>query len=167
MSKSLTPSLLNSHVIAFFGEMTALRSHCLSPLEAAPQWGEGRMLTYTAVRAGKAIEWLAKRPNADLMSESGETLAVMKDGYYFLSLRVTLSSCREAAQQATVSLKRGARVLLQSSVHADTCSTGVLAKVEELSAGEEKLQVTISSSGVNVDCAEAVTHLDVIYMFRP
>ncbi|XP_077382200.1 uncharacterized protein LOC144021867 [Festucalex cinctus] len=148
-------------------DLMPFKSNHSSPLEAAPQWGEGRMLTYTAVRAGEAIEWLAKRPNADLMSESGDTLSVMKDGYYFLNLRVTLSSCKGAAQQATVSLKRGARVLLQGRVHADTCSTGVLGKVVELSAGEGRLQVAVSPPSGNVDCAEAVTHLDVIYMFRP
>ncbi|XP_061703101.1 uncharacterized protein LOC133514963 isoform X3 [Syngnathoides biaculeatus] len=148
-------------------EPVPFRSNLSSPREAPPQWGEGGMLTYAAVGGGQTIKWLGRHQNPELMSESGDSLAVMKDGYYFLGLQVTLSSCAEADRQINVSLKRGGRILLRGRIHPKTCSTGLLGKAEVLSAGGEALEVIVSPPSGNVDYTEALTHLDVIYMFKP
>lgn len=83
----------------------------------------------------------------------------MKDGYYFLTFQVTLSSCTEQ----TVKLKWDHKTLLQGIVNRNTsCSTGLLGKVEALSAGD-KLEVIINPA-TKINTSEYLTHLNIIYM---
>nr|XP_057904833.1 uncharacterized protein LOC131103024 isoform X2 [Doryrhamphus excisus] len=142
-----------------------------SPNEARHhQWGKGKMLTYTAVGGTKAIKWMAKHPDANLISESGSALTIMKDGYYFLSLQVTLSLFQETTWSKTVTLWRksnsGVKVLLQGTINPYTYTTGLLGKVEGLFAGG-RLEVTISPASGNINGTEWLTHLDVIYLAKP
>lgn len=111
----------------------------------------------------KRIRWLAKNPDATLISE-GDVLAVKKDGYYFLNLQVTLRSCEEEKEH-TVSLKWNNKLLLHGWINTKSCSTGLLGKVEELSAGGT-LGVTLEPK-TSINTSESETHLDIIYMRKP
>lgn len=102
------------------------------------------------------------------------------DGYYFLNLQVSLpyeSECK-LSNNYTVSLKKRenqqgqvpqenqqGQVLLEGSINKDTCSTGILSKAEELSAGE-RLVVNINPPVESVEHSESKTHLDIIFMDR-
>lgn len=150
-------------------------------LHSHPRWNcrqrkplENRETTTTNVSSlsptvNRTIQWIAHDQNADLLSESGDVLTVMKDGYYFLSLQVTLNSpCKENPQvEVTMSLKQQpkAEVLLQGTINSNTCSTGLLGKVKVLNA-RSQLVVAVSPPTVNINDVidGAKTHLDVIYM---
>ncbi|XP_069380806.1 tumor necrosis factor ligand superfamily member 18 [Paralichthys olivaceus] len=134
--------------------------------------GKGKMLTFQASDDKTGATWLAKNPDSSrVLVGKGNTLIVKKDGYYFLNLQVTLCSCEE---EHTVSLKWDGKPLLQGSINTKPCSTGIMAKVEELYAGGA-LEVTIKpnisdiESNVNIciNTTESVTHLDIIYMLKP
>ncbi|XP_054616798.1 uncharacterized protein LOC129171797 isoform X2 [Dunckerocampus dactyliophorus] len=146
------------------------KSNNSSPNEAEHQGGEGKMLTYTAVGGTGAIKWTAKHPDTDLISESGSALTIMKDGYYFLSLQVTLYSFQETTRPQIVTLERKSnsnmKVLLQGTINPHTYTTGLLGKVEELFAGGS-LEVTISPASRNINNKEWLTHLDIIYLAKP
>ncbi|XP_017280808.1 uncharacterized protein LOC108241290 [Kryptolebias marmoratus] len=139
----------------------------------------GMMLNFKAQKAPtakEAIFWVAVNPNQNVISESGKELDIKKDGYYFLSLRVTLSSCEEAggstpSPEHTVKLKLNLKsqgkseekVLLEGGIDRQTNSSGQLSRVKGLYAGG-KLVVTISPQTMCLNTSEAVTHLDVIFM---
>ena len=92
----------------------------------------------------------------------------MEDGFYFLSLQVTVkghySNCTGIKSPCKVSLKRNEEVLLAGSINSNTCSTGLLGKVETLSSGTI-LEVDIMSNE-EIDESESLTHMDII-MLKP
>ncbi|AWP19062.1 Hypothetical protein SMAX5B_020980 [Scophthalmus maximus] len=139
------------------------------PSEHGLLLGKGKMLSFLATDGTEAhdddkrIRWLAKNPDATLISE-GDVLAVKKDGYYFLNLQVTLRSCEEEKEH-TVSLKWNNKLLLHGWINTKSCSTGLLGKVEELSAGGT-LGVTLEPK-TSINTSESETHLDIIYMRKP
>ncbi len=65
-----------------------------------------------------------------------------------------------------VSLKSKERILLRGWINTNTSSTGLLGKVEVLSAGGT-LEVTIDPPTTDIDETEFLTHLDIIYMLKP
>lgn len=96
-----------------------------------------------------------------MVLESGNGLTILKDGYYFLSLQVTLTSCEK--ETSIVKLWKDSEVLLQGKINPNTCSTGFLGKIESLSAGWT-LTVNVNNSNINIDDSESLTHLNIIYM---
>lgn len=119
-------------------------------------------LSHTENTGGKNITWTPMNPDGDLVSRQGNALILMKDGYYFLNLQVTLSS-HNVGTHVQISLGWNSRVLLQGWINTNTTSTGLLGKVEELSAGGT-LWVSIDPRPANINCTASVTHLDIIYM---
>lgn len=114
------------------------------------------------------IKWVSKSKDSGLVSVGEDGLLIMKDGYYFVNLQVTLSSCKDLSRTAehTVTLTWKNSVLLVGWINTKTNSTGLLSKVEQLSAGGMlKFNITPSTNCVNE--SEAVTHLDIIYMVKP
>lgn len=111
------------------------------------------------------MKWSAKSPDEGLVSEEegGKVLKIRRDGYFFLNLQVTLSSCPKVGSQHTVLMKRADKVIMQGWINKETCSTGLVGKVEELYAGSS-LEVT-TTAGLSIN--ESLTHLDIIYMVRP
>ncbi|XP_047199891.1 uncharacterized protein LOC124854974 isoform X2 [Hippoglossus stenolepis] len=122
--------------------------------------GKGKMLTFQASGIyNKKVKWLAKNPDVRPLKATSGVLTIEEDGYYFLNLRVTLDSCEK---EYTVALKCDNNTLLQ--VNTKLCSTGLLGKVEELSAGGT-LELTINSEpNEDIHISESATHLDIIYM---
>ncbi|KAG7504447.1 hypothetical protein JOB18_009072 [Solea senegalensis] len=143
------------------------KTHSTFPPDYGVLLGPGKMLSFQANDGNEAtddkgrIKWVTKWPDKRPVSE-GEVLTVKKDGYYFLNLQVTLCSCKE---NHTVSLKWNGRTLLQGRTNTESCSTGLLGKVEVLSAGGT-LEVTIDPN-MCVDTKAYLTHLDIIYMLKP
>ncbi|CAK6963131.1 uncharacterized protein LOC122868655 isoform X2 [Scomber scombrus] len=136
-------------------------NHMLLPSE----YKQGKMLSFRSTEASRTVKWMAISTGLGLLSENGNTLEIMKDGYYFLTFQVTLSSCTEKMQ--TVKLNWNIKVLLQGTINRNTsCSTGLLGKVEELSAGD-KLEVIIDPPATKINTSESLTHLNVIYMLKP
>lgn len=122
--------------------------------------------------ANRTIKWVAMNPRTGLVSAEGKALTIKKDGYYFLNLQVTLKtplsspSHETKGSKCTVSLKLNDKVLLRGWINTNASSTGLLGKVEELSAGGI-LEVTIDPPKTDIDETESLTHLDIIYMLRP
>ena len=111
--------------------------------------------------ASPGVTWIEISEGLGLLSTKGTILEILKDGYYFLTFQVTLNSCTEH----TVKLRWGDKVLLQGTLNRNTsCSTGLLGKVEVLSAGDE-LEVIINPF-TKINTSEYLTHLNVIYMFK-
>uniref|UniRef100_A0A3B4WI76 TNF family profile domain-containing protein n=1 Tax=Seriola lalandi dorsalis TaxID=1841481 RepID=A0A3B4WI76_SERLL len=118
--------------------------------------------TFLSPTEANSTKWLAKNPDTNLASEKGEVLTINKDGYYFLNLQVTLCSCKELH---TVQLQWNKKVIVHGWINNNTCSTGLLGKVEELFAGGT-LEVIVSPK-MCIRTAEALTHLGIIYMRKP
>ncbi|XP_077939787.1 tumor necrosis factor ligand superfamily member 18 isoform X1 [Gasterosteus aculeatus] len=137
----------------------------LSPSEHGLLLGKGKMLTFKATEVNREMKWSAKSPDEGLVSEEegGKVLKIRRDGYFFLNLQVTLSSCPKVGSQHTVLMKRADKVIMQGWINKETCSTGLVGKVEELYAGSS-LEVT-TTAGLSIN--ESLTHLDIIYMVRP
>lgn len=55
------------------------------------------------------------------------------------------------------------RVLLQGSINTNTCSTGLLGKVEMLNSGST-LEFSITVPKNEIDENESLTHLDIIML---
>ncbi|CAB1449748.1 unnamed protein product [Pleuronectes platessa] len=126
--------------------------------------GEGKMLTFQAADDNRSTKWVADNSDPSLVSE-GYNLTIQRDGYYFLSLQVTLISCE--GEEHTVTLKREGKILLVGWIKTKPCTTGLLGKVEELSAGWT-LEVAINPKPKNrIKTDKFATHLDIIYMLRP
>lgn len=106
----------------------------------------------------------------------------MEDGYYFLVLQVTLKflsyqcnretelkcscGCNEGKEsECSVSLKRNDEVLLEGWINSNTCSTGLLGKVEALSRGTT-LEFHMNMPSNEINESESLTHLDII-MLKP
>ncbi|TNN70369.1 hypothetical protein EYF80_019395 [Liparis tanakae] len=60
-------------------------------------------------------------------------------------------------------MKSADEVILQGRINRNTCSTGLLGKVEELSAGSS-LEVLRPTTEELIN--ESLTHLDIIYMYK-
>nr|XP_033500584.1 uncharacterized protein LOC117268329 [Epinephelus lanceolatus] len=138
------------------------------PSEPGIPLGGGKMLTFKATEVNSKIKWVTKSPDERLISgaEGGKVLKIKKDGYYFLSLQITLNSCNAKPLEHTVSLKAKDKDLLKGWINNNTCSTGSLSKVEELPAGST-LEVTVCETGPNETINEEESHLDIIYIFKP
>ncbi|XP_026213133.1 uncharacterized protein LOC113160209 isoform X2 [Anabas testudineus] len=133
----------------------------------------GKMLNFVASETkvsptgANNITWSARNPDIDLIKEEKEVLIVMKDGYYFLNLQVTLMD--DASTELGVSLFWNKNAILQGWIKQSTKTTGLLGKVETLSAGG-KLRVSINpvdpkkQQTFRVDNSETVTHLGFMYM---
>ncbi|KAM7371767.1 hypothetical protein PAMP_008977 [Pampus punctatissimus] len=126
----------------------------------------GKMLTFKAITDNKVVKWISVSQDSSLISD---ILTIKKDGYYFLTLQVTLSSAVSEELDQKVNLTwvydGYTKVLLQGVINRNTRSTGLLGKVEELSAGGT-LKVNFSKPTTNIDNNEYLTHLDVIYMLK-
>uniref|UniRef100_A0A3B4UR32 TNF family profile domain-containing protein n=1 Tax=Seriola dumerili TaxID=41447 RepID=A0A3B4UR32_SERDU len=118
--------------------------------------------TFLSPTEANSTKWLAKNPDTNLASEKGEVLTINKDGYYFLNLQVTLCSCKNLH---TVQLQWNKKVIVHGWINTDTCSTGLLGKVEELFAGGT-LEVIVNPK-MCIKTSEALTHLGIIYMRKP
>lgn len=95
----------------------------------------------------------------------GDDLKILENGYYFLNLQVTLKTqicpCNGTRGVCMVSILKENRNILEGWINKDSCSTGLLAKAEMLSAGT-KLNITINLPHNQVD--EHLTHLGVIML---
>lgn len=135
-----------------------------SPSEQTLLVGNGKMLQFRAIEVNRNIKWVAKKEDPKLVSveeQGGKVLTIKDDGYFFLSLQVTLYSCN--ATQDTVSLKKNKDdIVLQGRFDTNTCSTGFLGKVEDMSA-MDTLEVTINLTKYRA-IDDSLTHLDIIYM---
>lgn len=119
---------------------------------------------------GNNITWepRIKEESKDLVSQTDHTpvLTIMKDGYYFLNLKVTLSQDVKTMHTVKVEQKSDlVTVVLEGWINTNTRSTGLLGKVVLLPAGYT-LWVSIDPPTTDVDLFPSVTHLDVIYMHR-
>ncbi|XP_028268876.1 uncharacterized protein LOC114440571 isoform X2 [Parambassis ranga] len=131
--------------------------------------GKGKMVTFKATEDNSSLKWTSLNPDTGVISKEGKSLTILRDGYYFLSLRVTLSLCKGSQSEKLehkVHLMWQDTVLLEGWINTKTNSTGVLSKVKELSAGGT-LEVRIIPPATCIQDSEAVTHLDIIYMAKP
>lgn len=115
------------------------------------------------------LNWVSRDPSNGPVSDEGKDLEIMEEGYYFLNLQVTLKTCNECPCNGTrgtkcmVRLSYNDQVLLQGWINTNTCSTGLLGKVEMLSGGS-KLEFTINMPNNKIDESESLTHLDIIML---
>lgn len=111
------------------------------------------------------IKWRPRYPNKGLIVVDEKGFRIKEAGYYFLNLQVTQKTCnRTRGSELTVSLRYNDRELLLGTINTQTCSTGLLAKVEALARGAILEMTEIASEGI--DDREALTHLDII-MLQP
>ncbi|KAK9535218.1 hypothetical protein VZT92_007613 [Zoarces viviparus] len=122
---------------------------------------KGKMLTYRATQVNGKIKWSAKDPDEGLISGGGKVLKIKKDGHFFLNLQVTLSSCATLGLQHTVSMRKNNKTILHGWINPNTCSTGLLGKVEDMFA-DCTLEVNLPTTDEPIN--ENLTHLDIIYM---
>ncbi|KAL3053608.1 uncharacterized protein LOC117493428 [Trematomus bernacchii] len=134
--------------------------------------GKAEMLTFKATGANRKIAWATKNQDQILVSveQGGTVLKIKKDGYFLLNLQVTLSPCNGTMGSLyTVSLNSSDTVILQGGINTNTCSTGLLGKVEELAANDS-LEVTIKPQNEAIisiiDDHEYLTHLDIVFFPR-
>lgn len=116
---------------------------------------------------GKII-WVDKISDKGPILIEGDDLKVLESGYYFLTLQVTLKTpvcpCNGTVdKKCMVKISQQNREILEGWVNKNSCSTGLLAKVEKLSAGT-KLNVTIKMPDNEIDERESVTHLGIIML---
>ncbi|TNM96829.1 hypothetical protein fugu_014985 [Takifugu bimaculatus] len=126
---------------------------------------KGQMFTYKARKENGKIKWIARHSTNELIEEDTKGLKIKEAGHYFLNLQVTQKTCnRTRGPELTVSIKYNDRKLLLGKINRQTCSTGLLAKVEALARGAI-LEITEIASE-DIDDSEALTHLDII-MLQP
>lgn len=110
------------------------------------------------------IKWISRYGTNNLV-EYEKGFKIKEAGFYFLNLQVTLKRCNQIrGSQPMVSLKCNNRELLLGWINNQTCSTGLLGKVEAFTGGAT-LEITEMASD-NIDESEALTHLDII-MLQP
>lgn len=113
------------------------------------------------------VQWKAKTPEDATIIAGTRELTIRKNGYYFITLRLTLDSkctCGGTPRvKCRVWLSDGTKDLLEGWVNADSCSTGLLGTVATLSAGS-KLNVGTDVLLSEIDQAESRTHLAVIML---
>ncbi|KAK2833329.1 hypothetical protein Q5P01_017218 [Channa striata] len=124
--------------------------------------GKGRMLTFLFSYDGDKTTWHQKSQDEGPVSQHGNGLKIMKDGYYLLILQMKLDSC---SGSENISLKWSNNVLLQGDFTGKKCTTGLLGKAEEMAAGGT-LEVSIYPPNYEkVD--QSATRLDIIYIHKP
>ncbi|XP_029292775.1 uncharacterized protein LOC115011704 [Cottoperca gobio] len=133
--------------------------------------GNVEMLTFKAAEVNRKITWVTRNEDQSLVSKEngGTVLKIKEDGYFFLNLQVTLSTCNQTwGSKYTVILKSKDKVILQGWTNRNTCSTGLLGKVEELYDGDT-LEVIVNRPTTDeiIDDTESLTHLDIIFLKRP
>lgn len=114
------------------------------------------------------IKWKSRYESNGIISEDKEGLTIQEDGYYFLNLQVTLkmTNCPcngTKGLDCTVKLMCKDRDVLLGWINAQTCSTGLLGKVERLGRGTT-LEIHKMLNGIADE--ESLTHLDII-MLQP
>lgn len=112
------------------------------------------------------IKWLPRYDN--LTTEGGQGFTIQESGYYYLNLQVTLKTtvcpCNQTRQSecmVTLTCHSCLRDLLEGWINPQTCSTGLLGKVEKLSQGNT---LEITKIPKNIDESEPLTHLDIIML---
>lgn len=111
------------------------------------------------------IKWKPRYETKGLVLEDEKGFRIQEAGFYFLNLQVTLKRCnRMRGSEPMVSLKCNNRDLLLGWINNQTCSTGLLGKVEVLAEGVT-LEITEMASD-DIEDSEALTHLDII-MLQP
>lgn len=111
------------------------------------------------------IIWEPRFGTNGLIKYEKKGFRIKEAGHYFLTLQVTQKTCnRTRGPELTVSIKYNERKLLLGQINTQTCSTGLLAKVEALTRGAI-LEITEIPSE-DIDDSEALTHLDII-MLQP
>lgn len=119
---------------------------------------------FPSADSGK-IKWDARYGPNELITVDNNIFRIKEAGYYFLNLQVTQKTCnRTIGAELTVSITYNDRKLLLGKINTQTCSTGLLAKVEALARGAF-LEITEIASE-DIDDSEALTHLDII-MLQP
>lgn len=119
-----------------------------------------------SAESGK-IKWSSRYDTYNIIKEDENGLTIKQDGYYLLNLQVTLKTtrcpCNETRQlDCMVTVKGRGRNLLQGWINTQTCSTGLLGKVEKLSR-ETKLEIE-KKLKFKIDETESLTHLDIIML---
>ncbi len=119
------------------------------------------------------FKWIAKDPRNDLVSEKGKDLQIKQDGFYFLNLQVTLNTgetdkcpCNRTRGLECMVLLRwslSGETLLQGWINKNTCSTGLLGRVKELSGGGT-LEFTINMPRDKINETSSLTYLDIIFI---
>ncbi|KAK5856168.1 hypothetical protein PBY51_007784 [Eleginops maclovinus] len=139
-----------------------------APSEHRLLTGKVEMLTFKATEDNRKITWETRNQDQILVSEEegGKFLKIKKDGYFFLSLQVTLSSCNHTLGY-TVRLKSNDKDILHGWINTITCSTGLLGKVEELSANDI-LEVIINWPNTDsiIDERKYLTHFNIVFLPR-
>lgn len=113
------------------------------------------------------IKWSSRYDTYNVISEDEHGLTIQEDGYYLLNLQVTLKTARcpcngTRRPDCRITVRGRGRDLLQGWISAQTCSTGLLGKVEKLSRGT-KLEIEKVLKD-NIDETESLTHLDIIML---
>ncbi|KAK1877258.1 Thiol:disulfide interchange protein DsbD [Dissostichus eleginoides] len=140
----------------------------ITPSAPSELMGKVEMLTFKATKANRKITWVTKNQDQILVSkeEDGTVLKIKKDGYFLLNLQVTLSSCNYTLGPPYVSLTSKDTVILWGRINTNTCSTGLLGKVEELNANDS-LEVTIEPpNDYDMIDDESLNHLDIVFLPR-
>ncbi|XP_020496546.1 uncharacterized protein [Labrus bergylta] len=145
----------------------------LSPSENEHQLGKGKMLTFMSIGGGnRRMKWRSNNPSEGLISVQEDVLTIDRDGYYFLSLQVTLKDCNTIQfskgeyVKVNMTLSNGSKsnALLEGRISTDTC-TGFLARATKLSSDYHKVTIDVeATSTFMVDEKESLTHLDIIYI---
>lgn len=119
-----------------------------------------------SAESGK-IKWSSRYNTYNIISEDENGLTIQEDGYYLLNLQVTLKTTRcpcngTRRSDCMVTVRIKDRDLLQGWINTQTCSTGLLGKVEKLSRGT-KLEIE-KKLNYKIDETESLTHLDIIML---
>lgn len=113
------------------------------------------------------IKWSPRYDTNGIISGDENGLTIQEDGYYLLNLQVTLKTslcpCNGTRRSGCmVKVRDKERDLLQGRINTQTCSTGLLGKVEKLGRGT-KLEIT-NILNYKIDDSESLTHLDIIML---
>lgn len=141
-----------------------------------PVWSNSKLIAASlSPTEANQIIWRTKDVENGVISKGGKSLEILQDGYYFLSLQVTLKKCSfngtrgsEDSRSVSVTLTGDTKekILLQGRINTHTCSTGPLSKAEMLAAGKE-LKFDITLPPREIDDTVYRTHLDVIFFLKP
>lgn len=158
---------LSSHFITFYIEFPTSTSQlwCCRP----PSWSLFHSFLIFPSAVNGEVRWKAKKGGDVSVLAEGKNLKIEKDGYYFLSLRLTLfpeCQCNGSPRAAcTVQLSHGGHNLIEGWINTNTCSTGLLGTVVELAAGSA-LNFTINMSASQIVQTESLTHLAIVMLTR-
>ncbi|CAL8303514.1 unnamed protein product [Merluccius merluccius] len=115
----------------------------------------GEVLFFFFYTAGELNRWRATSEEPSLISTVGVVLTLKQDAYYFLCLQVTFTT---AAAGVKVTVVRNKKVILEGTVQQSNLSTGLLGKVEVMSAGDILVVNVTQSVDINK------TNLGIIYL---